>query len=85
MPLLPPLPSHVGTAHFDACGVTVTMRVPLSPFPRWSQWGNRVAVTDWPEYSVDIFVIEHFIIIAICWASLAIPFSNQLGCRLRLS
>ncbi|MCG6987518.1 MAG: hypothetical protein LJF06_05005 [Gemmatimonadetes bacterium] len=61
VPLLPPLPSHVGTAHFDACGVTVTMRVPLSPFPRWSQWGNRVAVTDWPEYSVDILDADRLV------------------------
>lgn len=53
--LIPPQPDHTGTAHFDECGVTFTMRVPLSPFPRWSQSGRRMAVNDWPEYRIEVF------------------------------
>lgn len=59
--LLPPLPSHTASSHFDACGITFTMRVPLSPFPRWSQSGRRVAVSDWAEYRVDVFDGDHLV------------------------
>jgi hypothetical protein len=54
-PLLPAFPDQMAGSRFEKCGMTVWMRIPLSPFPRWSQWGSRLAAAVWPEYRVDMF------------------------------
>ena len=54
-PLVPAFPDQMAGSRFDKCGMTFWMRIPLSPFPRWSQWGSRIATTVWPEYRIDVF------------------------------
>jgi hypothetical protein len=53
--LVPSMPSPVTSAAYPECRMQFSIPVPLAPFPRWSQWGDRVVVNVWPEYRLDVF------------------------------
>lgn len=53
--LVPARPSPVVSATYPKCGMSFSIAVPFSPFPRWAQWGDRVVVNVWSEYRLDVF------------------------------
>lgn len=53
--LVPAMPTPTSTAAYPECGMSYSIPVPFAPFPRWSQWEDRVAVSVWPDYRVDVF------------------------------
>ncbi len=53
--LVPATPSPTSTAAYPECGMSYSIAVPFAPFPRWSQWRDRVAVNAWPAYRVNVF------------------------------
>lgn len=54
-PLIEGRPSYRSTAHWPACGMTFTTPLPLSPRIRWSEWGGRVAVSAWSDFTVNVY------------------------------
>jgi len=48
-------PGRTSTAPYPACGMTFTVRVPLSPYIYWSQSGGRIAVAAWGDDRIDVF------------------------------
>ncbi len=53
--LVPAYPSPLTTAEYPECGMRFTIPQPLSPFPRWAQWGDRIVASAYPGYRVDVF------------------------------
>jgi hypothetical protein len=47
-------PSHSTTAHYPDCGITFTLPQPLAPRLVWSRWGDRVALSTWGGFRVDV-------------------------------
>lgn len=60
-------PSHSTTAHYPDCGMTFTLPQPLSPRISWSRWADRVAVSVWGGFRVDVFE-HHLPTMSIRWA-----------------
>jgi hypothetical protein len=48
-------PSHSTTAHYPRCGMTYTLPQPLAPRLVWSRWGDRLALSTWGGFRVDVF------------------------------
>lgn len=48
-------PAHSTTAYYPDCGITFTLHQPLAPRIRWSQWGDRFAVSILGGFRVDVF------------------------------
>ena len=53
--LVPASPSPMVSAVYPKCNMSFSIAVPFSPFPRWSQWGDRVVVNVWSEYRLEVF------------------------------
>lgn len=47
--------SHSTTAHYPDCGITFTIPQPLAPRILWSRWADRVAVSIWGGFRIDLF------------------------------
>lgn len=60
-------PGYMTTAYYPRCSFTFSIRQPLAPRARWSQWGNRVAVNAWGGFRVDILE-NHRLVRSIRWA-----------------
>ena len=59
--LIPGKPGHSTTAHYPECGFTFTIRQPLAPRIRWSHWGDRVAVSAWGGFRIDVLEGHRFV------------------------
>ena len=55
------------TAYYPRCSFTFSIRQPLAPRNRWSQWGNRVAVSAWGGFRIDI-LDDHRLVRSVRWA-----------------
>ena len=63
-------PGYMTTAHYPRCSFTFSIRQPLAPRTKWSQWGNRIAVNAWGGFRVDILE-DHRLVRSIRWAGVA--------------
>ncbi len=48
-------PAYRSTAEYPKCGMRFSLAIPMSPFIYWAQSGDRVAVSSWGQYRVDVF------------------------------
>jgi hypothetical protein len=62
-------PGYMTTAYYPRCSFTFSIRQPLAPRIRWSQWGNRVAVNAWGGFRVDVLE-DHRLVRSIRWAGI---------------
>ena len=46
--------AYRSTAYYPRCSFTFSIRQPLAPRNRWSHWGDRVALTAWGGFRIDI-------------------------------
>ncbi|MCY4400276.1 MAG: hypothetical protein OXE96_13200 [Gemmatimonadetes bacterium] len=60
-------PGHMTTAYYPRCSMTFSMRQPLAPRTLWSQWGNRVAISAWGGFRIDI-MDNHRLVRSVRWA-----------------
>lgn len=60
-------PSYSTTAFYPRCSFTFAIRQPLAPRNRWSQWGDRVALTAWGGFRIDI-LDDHRLVRSVRWA-----------------
>jgi len=67
IPLIPPNPGHTTTAHYPRCKFTFSIHQPLAPRIRWSQWGDRVAVSAWGGFRIDVLE-GHRLVRSVRWA-----------------
>ena len=67
IPLLPGNPGHMTTAHYPRCNFTFSIHQPLAPRIRWSQWGDRVAVSAWGGFRIDVLE-GHRMVRSVRWA-----------------
>ncbi|MDE2751641.1 MAG: hypothetical protein OXI83_03600 [Gemmatimonadota bacterium] len=59
--------SHSTTASYPRCSFTFSIRRPLAPQNRWSHWGDRVALTAWGGFRIDI-LDDHRLDTSVRWA-----------------
>lgn len=59
--------SYNTTAYYPRCSFTFGIRQPLAPRNRWSQWGDRVALTAWGGFRIDI-LDDHRLVRSVRWA-----------------
>ncbi len=59
--------SYRTTAYYPRCSFTFSIRQPLAPRNRWSQWGNRVALSAWGGFRIDI-LDDHRLVRSVRWA-----------------
>jgi len=67
IPLIPGNPGHRTTAHYPRCNFTFSIHRPLAPRIRWSQWGDRVAVSAWGGFRIDVLE-GHRLVRSVRWA-----------------
>ena len=60
-------PAYTTTAYYPRCSMTFSMSQPLAPQILWSQWGNRVAVSAWGGFRIDI-MDDHRLVRSVRWA-----------------
>ena len=60
-------PSHRTTAYYPRCSFTFSIHQPLAPQIWWSQWVDRVALSAWGGFRVDV-LDEHRLVMSIRWA-----------------
>ena len=60
-------PAYTTTAYYPRCSMTFSMRQPLAPRILWSQWGNRVAVSAWGGFRIDV-MDNHRLVRSVRWA-----------------
>lgn len=60
-------PSFRTAVHYPECGFTFAIHQPLAPRIWWSQWGDRVAVSVWGGFRVDVLE-DHRLVRSIRWA-----------------
>ena len=60
-------PSYSTTAYYPRCSFTFAIRQPLAPRNRWSQWGDRVALTAWGGFRIDM-LDDHRLVRSVRWA-----------------
>ena len=59
--------SYSTTAYYPRCSFTFSIRQPLAPRNRWSQWGDRVALAVWGGFRIDMLE-NHRLITSVRWA-----------------
>ena len=59
--------SYRTTAYYPRCSFTFSIRQPLAPRNRWSQWGDRVALSAWGGFRIDI-LDDHRLVRSVRWA-----------------
>lgn len=59
--------SYSTTAYYPRCSFTFSIRQPLAPRNRWSQWGDRVALSAWGGFRIDILE-DHRLVRSARWA-----------------
>ena len=67
LPLIPGKPGHSTTAYYPRCKFTFSIHQPLAPRIRWSHWGNRVAVSAWGGFRIDVLE-DHRLVRSVRWA-----------------
>ncbi len=65
--LIPGKPGYSTTAYYPRCSFTFTIAQPLAPRILWSQWGNRVAVSAWSGFRIDVLE-DHRLVRSARWA-----------------
>ena len=60
-------PGYMTTAYYPRCSFTFSIRQPLAPLINWSQWGNRVAVSAWGGFRIDVLE-DHRLVRSARWA-----------------
>ena len=65
--LIPGKPGYSTTAYYPRCSFTFTIAQPLAPRILWSQWGNRVAVSAWGGFRIDVLE-DHRLVRSARWA-----------------
>ena len=65
--LIPGKPGYSTTAYYPRCNFTFTIAQPLAPRILWSQWGNRVAVSAWGGFRIDVLE-DHRLVRSARWA-----------------
>lgn len=59
--------SYSTTAYYPRCSFTFSIRQPLAPRNRWSQWEDRVALSAWGGFRIDILE-AHRLVRSVRWA-----------------
>ncbi len=67
VPLIPGNPGHMTTAHYPRCNFTFSIHQPLAPRIRWSHWEDRVAVSAWGGFRIDVLE-GHRLVRSVRWA-----------------
>ena len=60
-------PAYKTTAYYPRCSFTFSIHQPLAPRINWSQWGNRVAVSAWGGFRIDVLE-DHRLVRSARWA-----------------
>ena len=60
-------PSYRTAAYYPRCNMTFGLHQPLAPRIKWSQWGDRVAVSVWGGFRVDVLE-DNRLVRSIRWA-----------------
>ena len=60
-------PAYTTTAYYPRCSFTFSIPQPLAPRILWSQWGNRVAVSAWGGFRIDV-MDNHRLVRSVRWA-----------------
>ena len=66
IPLIPGKPGHSTTAYYPRCNFTFSIHQPLAPRIRWSHWGDRVAVSAWGGFRIDVLE-DHRLVRSVRW------------------